>query len=138
MKPVDDLNGMLDRGFVMTDRTLLGPWIRRFLLEHVVAERNWARNTQESYRDMLTLLLPFLRAAKKRSIDRLAIQDLSPPTVRQFLEHLENDRGCSGATRNQRLGTIHSLAKFIGMHSPELLPSLAKCVLFPSRRLQNL
>ena len=29
----------------MTDETL-GPWIRRFLLEHVVAERNLARNTQ--------------------------------------------------------------------------------------------
>ena len=47
----------------MTDRTLLGPWIRRFLLEHIVGERNLARNTQASYRDTLTLLLPFLRAA---------------------------------------------------------------------------
>jgi integrase/recombinase XerD len=101
------------------DRTLLGPWIRRFLMEHVVAERNLARNTQKSYRDTLTLLLPFLSEAKKTPIDRLAIEDLSPSMVHRFLEHLEQDRGCSGATRNQRLGTIHSIAKFIGMHSPE-------------------
>jgi len=38
----------------MSDRTLLGPWVRRFLLEHLVAERNLARNTQCSYRDALT------------------------------------------------------------------------------------
>ena len=28
----------------MHDEALLGPWVRRFLLEHVVAERNLARN----------------------------------------------------------------------------------------------
>ena len=42
----------------MRDHSLLGPWIRRFLLEYLVAERNLARNTQFSYRDTLTLLLP--------------------------------------------------------------------------------
>lgn len=105
----------------MNNRTLLGPWIRRFLLEHLVAERNLARNTQASYRDTLILLLPFLGKAKKISLDRLAVEDLSPVLIRRFLEHLEQDRGCSGATRNQRLGTIHSLAKFVGTHSPEHL-----------------
>jgi site-specific recombinase XerD len=37
-----------------------GPWIRRFLLEHLVSDRNLARNTQQSYRDTLALLLPFV------------------------------------------------------------------------------
>ncbi len=40
---------------------LLGPWIRRFLLEHLVGERNLARNTQRSYRDTFCLLAPFCR-----------------------------------------------------------------------------
>jgi integrase/recombinase XerD len=44
----------------MNDQTLLGPWVRRFLLEHLVAERNLARNTQRSYRDALTLRIPFV------------------------------------------------------------------------------
>ena len=42
------------------DVQLLGPWVRRFLLEHLVLERNLARNTQHSYRDTLALLLPFV------------------------------------------------------------------------------
>jgi integrase/recombinase XerD len=43
----------------MKDERLLGPWVRRFLLEHLVAERNLSHNTQASYRDTLMLLLPF-------------------------------------------------------------------------------
>jgi integrase/recombinase XerD len=105
----------------MSDRTLLGPWIRRFLLEHLVAERNLARNTQVSYRDTLVLLLPFMARVTKSPVDRLSVEALSPLVVRRFLEHLEKDRGCSGATRNLRLGAIHSLAKFIGTRSPEHL-----------------
>lgn len=105
----------------MSNSTLIGPWIRRFLLEHLVAERNLARNTQTSYRDTLLLLLPFMSRVIKSPVDRLAVEDLSPVVLRRFLEHLERDRGCSGATRNLRLGAIHSLAKFIGTRSPEHL-----------------
>lgn len=35
----------------MTNARLLGSWVRRFLLEHVVDERNLSINTQRSYRD---------------------------------------------------------------------------------------
>lgn len=102
----------------MKDETLLGPWVRRFLLEHLVAERNLSRNTQVSYRDTLTLLLPFASTHGGPAIDRMTVEDLTPSIVRKFLDHLEQDRQCSGVTRNQRLATIRSLARFIGMRSP--------------------
>jgi site-specific recombinase XerD len=102
----------------MSERNLFGPWVRRFLLEHLVTERNLSRNTQASYRDTLTLLLPFASARSNHPIDRMTVDDLTPAIVRQFLDHLEQDRHCGGATRNQRLSTIHSLARFIGMRSP--------------------
>lgn len=105
----------------MTDRSLLGPWIRRFLLEHLVSERNLARNTQISYRDTLTLLLPFTGHRAGVALDRMVVDDLSPDVVRAFLVHLEHDRSCSIATRNQRLSAIHSLARFIGTRAPEHL-----------------
>jgi integrase/recombinase XerD len=102
----------------MNNKTLMGPWIRRFLLEHLVSERNLSRNTQASYRDTLTLLLPFASEHSGRAIDRMTVEDLTPAIVRKFLDHVEYVRGCSGVTRNHRLATIHSLAKFIGMRSP--------------------
>lgn len=105
----------------MRDRNLLGPWVRRFLLEYLVAERNLARNTQVSYRDTLTLLLPFVGLRAGAAIDRLSVEDISPDTVRAFLEYVEHERGCGVVTRNQRLSAIHSLARFIGTRSPEHL-----------------
>jgi integrase/recombinase XerD len=53
----------------MRDISLIGPWIRRFLLEHLVAERNLARNTQSSYRDTMVVLLPFMRHTTAKPVD---------------------------------------------------------------------
>jgi len=103
----------------MHDQTLLGPWIRRFLLEHLVAERNLARNTQIAYRDCLTQLLPFIAGKVRRDVDRLLVEDVSAAHVRAFLDHLERERGCTVLTRNHRLAAIHALARFIGTRSPE-------------------
>jgi integrase/recombinase XerD len=103
----------------MAQTPLLGPWIRRFLLEHLVRERHLARNTQASYRDTLVLLLPFASQEVKQPIDHLAIDQLSPEVIQRFLGHLEQERGCSITTRNQRLSAIHALACFLAPHSPE-------------------
>ncbi len=91
----------------MKHENILGPWIRRFLLEHLVAERNLSRNTQASYRDTLMLLLPFASKQGCVAIDRMTVEDLTPAIVRTFLEHLEHHRQCSGVTRNQRLAPVH-------------------------------
>jgi site-specific recombinase XerD len=90
-------------------------------MEHLVGERNLARNTQQSYRDTLQLLLPTVARRIRKPIDRLAVTDLSADRLRQFLTDLEEKRGCTIATRNQRLAAIHALARFIGLHAPELV-----------------
>jgi integrase/recombinase XerD len=105
----------------MRDTSLLGPWVRRFLMEHMIGERNLAPNTQRSYRDTLRLLLPVIARQARRPIDRLVVTDVSADRVRRFLNDLEERRGCAIATRNQRLAAIHALAKFIGLYAPELV-----------------
>ncbi|MGY4363287.1 site-specific recombinase XerD [Bradyrhizobium sp. i1.3.1] len=47
----------------------------------------------------------------------MTVEELTPEVVRKFLDHLERDRRCSEVTPNQRLATIHSLARFIGTRS---------------------
>ena len=79
----------------------------------------WPRNTQRSYRDTLVLLLPFVSRARRKPVDRLAVFDLTSERVLQFLAHLEDARGCSPQTRNQRLTAICSFARFVGSRSPE-------------------
>jgi len=103
----------------MTNKTLLGSWIRRFLLEHLIGERNLSRNTQQSYRDMLALFIPFIARDVGTQVDRLRIEDVTVARVRLFLRDLEETRHCSTTTRNQRLAALHALAAFIGLRSPE-------------------
>ena len=44
----------------MPNSHLLGSFVRRFLLEGMIADRNLSRNTQKSYRDAIRLLLRFI------------------------------------------------------------------------------
>ncbi|MCY4533748.1 MAG: tyrosine-type recombinase/integrase [Bryobacterales bacterium] len=105
----------------MSNPKTLGPWLRRFLAEHIVTERNLAPNTQKSYRDTFTLLLPFIGAKVRKSVDRLAVRDLTAARVLQFLAYLEAERGCSVPTRNQRLTAIRAFARFVASRDPALL-----------------
>ncbi|MCW8800691.1 MAG: site-specific integrase, partial [Desulfobacter sp.] len=105
----------------MNDTALLGPWVRRFLLEHHIVERNLSRQTQLSYRDTLRLLLPFVVGQCHQSLDRLTVEDVSAEHVRAFLQHVEEERHCTSATRNQRLAAIRALAGFVAEHSPEYI-----------------
>jgi site-specific recombinase XerD len=103
----------------MSKDALVGPWVKRFLLEHLVSERNLSGNTQRSYRDTLALFLPFASVRRKKPIDRLEVIDLSREAIRDFLDHLEQSRNCSVRTRNQRLAALHAMARFIADRSPE-------------------
>lgn len=105
----------------MKNETFIGTWIRCFLRDHLIGELNLSKNTQASYRDVFILLLPFIAKNLTKSIDRILVDDISADQIRLFLSHLENERNCSIATRNQRLAAIHALARFIGGRSPEHL-----------------
>jgi len=118
----------------MTKANLLGPWVRRFLLEYLVSERNLARNTQRSYRDTLSLLLPFAAQQVQKEVDQISVIDVSPDVVRLFLRHLEESRKCAVPTRNQRLAAIHSLARFVGLCSPEHIEWCGQLRTIPPKR----
>ena len=103
-------------------------------MEHIVAERNLARNTQASYRDTIKLLLPFVAQNARKLLDQLLVEDLSADRIRQFLIHVEKVRACSITTRNQRLAAIHALARFISQHSPEHLVWTAELCAVPFKK----
>jgi len=72
----------------MPEPHLLGPFVRRFLLEHVVADRCLSRNTQKSYRDAIRLLLQFLAHFYSIDATRLTVEQVTDDPVRAFLTHL--------------------------------------------------
>lgn len=118
----------------MADSHLLGPFIRRFLLEEVVADRNLTLNTQRSYRDSIRLLLRFMLDHHATDPTHVAVEHVTAAIVRSFLVHLEEQRRNSVATRNQRLAAIHLLFRFVGRHVPELIDHATQIQAIPLRR----
>ena len=102
----------------MSEIRSLAPWLKRFLSEHIVTERDLSRNTQASFRDCFKLLLPFVRGKVRKPMDRLTVEDLAVKRILQFLSDLEDNRGCSVQTRNQRLSAIRAFARFIASRDP--------------------
>lgn len=117
----------------MPAKPTLGTWLRRFLEEHCF-ERGLSRNTVNSYRDALILLLPFAAARTRRSVDRLGLDDLNAECVREFLGHLEASRGCSPQTRNQRLAAIRSFARYVATGNPEQLDWCSRICAIPLKK----
>lgn len=118
----------------MADQHLIGPFIRRFLLEELVADRNLSPNTQKSYRDAIRLLFGFIAERHSTDPTRVVVEQVDAAVVRSFLVHLEGERSNSIATRNQRLAALHSLFRFIGRLVPELVDHAAQIQAIPLRR----
>jgi site-specific recombinase XerD len=118
----------------MSDGHLIGPFVRRFLLEELIADRNLTPNTQKSYRDAIRLLFGFVADRHSTDPTRVTVEQLDAAVVRRFLAHLEEDRGNSISTRNQRLAALHSLFRFIGRLVPELVEYATQIQAIPLRR----
>ena len=103
-------------------------------MEYLVAERNLARNTQQSYRDAVRLLVVFAAAKTHKKVDELLIPDIDAELLRAFLRHIEEKRKCTISSRNQRLAAIHALAGFIAERCPEYLEWCAQLRAVKSKR----
>jgi site-specific recombinase XerD len=118
----------------MSDHNLIGPFVRRFLLEELIADRNLTVNTQKSYRDTIRLLFRFVADRCSTDPTRVTVEQVDATLVRSFLAHLEQERGNLISTRNQRLAALHSLFRFIGRLVPELVDHAAQIQTIPLRR----
>ncbi len=110
----------------MTDPSALGPWIKRFLLEYLPGERNFTRNTQQSYRDALRLLIVFASVNLRKKPDQLLVDDIV----------LATHRGCAKMQRFNAESAIGGNPRPGDVHCGTLprAPALVCC--YPSNRVQ--
>jgi integrase/recombinase XerD len=118
----------------MANTHLIGPLVRRFLLEEVGSDRNLSVNTQRSYRDALRLLFHFLAEHYTLEPTQVMVEHLTADVVKRFLTYLEQERGNAIDTRNLRLTALHSLFRFIARHIPELIEQATQIQEIPLRR----
>jgi site-specific recombinase XerD len=118
----------------MIDGHLLDPFVRCFLMEDGVENRSLTRNTQRSYRDAIHLLLRYLQDRHAIDPARATVEDITAQVTHSFLTHLEQDRGNSVSTRNQRLKAIQALFQIIARQAPELRDHAAQIHALRPRR----
>jgi integrase/recombinase XerD len=112
----------------------LGRQITVFFNDYLIGQRGASRHTIHSYRDTFKLLLGFAARRSRKTVAKLAIEDLDAPTVLAFLEHLEKDRKSSVATRNVRLAAIRTFFRIVAAHVPTAFEQCQRVLAIPMKR----
>ena len=115
--------------------TTLGSVVYAFFERHLTAEKGLSPASVRSYRDALRLFLAFLAARCHRPITRLDLKDLTAERVREFLGHLETERGNHIRTRNQRLAGLHTFFNYLAGQVPEMLAEAERVAAVPRKRV---
>jgi len=99
----------------------LGSIISKFFRNFLQNEKGCGKNTMESYCQGIQMLLNFCSNQKKMDIDTIDLTDFSQDIILDFLDYLENVRGNSTNTRNQRLSIIKSFFRYAASQQPTFL-----------------
>jgi len=66
-------------------------------------------------------LLEFIEEIRRISPEKVNIAQIDKPMIEGFLSWLENTKGNSIATRNQRLAAIHAFFRYLQSQKPEYM-----------------
>lgn len=114
--------------------TALAPTLQAYFTDRLIGQRSASPNTIAAYRDTFRLLLGFATKRTGASPSKLDIAALDAPLIAAFLEHLQEARGNSAQTRNNRLAAIHSLFAYLALHHPEHAASIQRVLAIPPKR----
>lgn len=118
----------------MSTLPTLGSLLHAFFEDHLQCQKGVQLTTLRSYRDTLRLFLLFVATDARCRLTRLRLPDLTCNRVLQFLNHLENERGNSVATRNQRLAALRSFFAYLADRIPEMLSEAQRVAAVPTKR----
>lgn len=108
--------------------------LQRFFMQRLMAQRQVSPHTIASYRDTFRLLLRFVRQRSGKAPSKLELADIDANLISAFLTWLQEDRGASSRTSNQRLTAIRSFLAFAAMEEPACSGSIARALAIPFKR----
>jgi site-specific recombinase XerD len=112
----------------------LAPFIRSFFQDHLVCQRNASRNTIMSYRDGIKLFVRDVAGRLRKPVAEVRVTDVSEPLMLAFLADLEQRRGNTIQTRNQRLIGLRRLFDYIAWRDPLLMDHCRLLRTIPCKR----
>ena len=116
---------------------IIAKFIKRFFSHYLPVQKGLAANTILAYRDAIKLLLCYASDTLNKSVEQLCVEDIDESLVLDFLDHVENTRGCTPRTRNARLAAIRAFFSFIAREEPCLLLHCQKIRTIPLKRTEH-
>ena len=110
--------------------------LSHYLAIFLPGQRNASTNTIKSYRDTFKLLLLYCKQDRHLAIERLCLSQIDSTLILGFLGWLEEDRGNSLSTRNQRLACIHGFYRYMQIDDPVGLLPYQKILSIPMKKTQ--
>jgi site-specific recombinase XerD len=93
-------------------------YVENFFLKYLTCEIGASMHTIRSYRDTFTLFLEFMKKAKGVDASRLELSHLKRPCILDFLEWLQEEKGCMASSRNTRLSALRSFFRYLTYEDP--------------------
>ena len=118
-------------------KTLVGPLLQSFFVEHLCNQKRLSPQTVKSYLDTFRLLLQYLQATMAKKPSTLSIADLDVPVILSFLESLEQQRDNQAQSRNVRLTAIRSFFCLVAMRDPESVGIATRVLAIPLKRIDQ-
>jgi site-specific recombinase XerD len=108
--------------------------LHTFFHDWLMVQRNTSRHTVLAYRDTWRLFLRFVAQRHQRPVARLQLGYLTATEVLAFLDHLEQVRQVTIATRNCRLAALRSFFAFVVDREPLAATQCAAVLCIPTKR----
>jgi integrase/recombinase XerD len=108
--------------------------LQSFFTDRLLRQRQASPHTIAGYRDSFRLLLQFAKQRLGKMPSTLTIEDLDPPFLGVFLEHLEKVRKNTARTRNARLAAIHSFFRYVALEEPAHALHCQRVLAMPNKR----
>lgn len=88
--------------------------IRSYILEYLPKQKCCSENTIKAHKNALNLFISYMRSEKAMKVESIVFPVINQQTVIDFLNWLVEERGCSLASRNQRLSILRTFFEYAG------------------------
>lgn len=92
-----------------------------YLIMYLPGQLGLSENTIMAYRDTFKLVLLFAETECHLRPEKITLANFNADFIADFLHWLEQKRGCSVATRNQRLAALRAFARYARTQHPDYL-----------------
>ena len=108
--------------------------IQRYFSDYARDQRDLSGDTIAAYRDTWRLFIKYLAATFRKPADKIDFTMITVEHVTGFLDHLEQTRGNSIATRNHRLTAIRAVLTHAQPDQLEHFATISRVLAIPAKR----